>query len=95
MDLEDKCSIIEQFSKEFTIGEIDREFFEDFVLYNDLGVPLASLIVYGLADATSEGQGIIDETWQQLCETLDLDPDDEYDDFDEMIDLFEEGISED
>lgn len=92
MNTEEKCAILEQFSKQFTIGEIDREFFGDFVLYNDLGVPLASLIVYGLADATSEGQAIIDETWTHLCELLDLDPEDDYDDFDEMLDLFEEDL---
>lgn len=92
MDLELKCMILEEFSRDFTVGELDREFFSDFVIYNDLGLPLAQSVVYKLADLTEEGTRVIEETWINLCDLLELDPEEEYDDFEEMLDLFESDI---
>jgi len=92
MDLELKCMILEEFSRDFTVGELDREFFSDFVIYNDLGLPLAQSVVYKLADLTEEGTRVIEETWINLCDLLELDPEEEYNDFEEMLDLFESDI---
>lgn len=89
MDLELKCMILEEFSRDFTVGELDREFFSDFVIYNDLGLPLAQSVVYKLADLTEEGTRVIEETWHNLCDLLDLDPLEEYLSLDEMIDIYE------
>ena len=90
MDLELKCMILEEFSRDFTVGELDREFFSDFVIYNDLGLPLSQAIVYKLADLTEDGIKLIEETWYNLCDLLDLDPLEEYLSLDEMIDIFED-----
>jgi len=92
MDLELKCMILEEFSRDFTVGELDREFFSDFVIYNDLGLPLAQSVVYKLADLTEGGTRAIEETWINLCDLLELDPEEEYDGFEEMLDLFESDI---
>lgn len=94
MDLEQKCAVLEEFSRAFTTGEIDREFFSDFVIYNDLGLPLAQGLVYGLAELTDQGEKQVEETWVQLCELLFLDPTEEYEDFDEMLDIFEDEIDD-
>lgn len=94
MDIDDKAAIIEQFSKSFTAGNIDRDFFSEFVIYNDLGIPMAQIIVYELGFLNDDGINVVQETWRQLCELLDLDPEEDYDDFEEMLDLFEEDIED-
>ena len=95
MEIDEKAIIIEQFAKSFTAGYIDREFFSDFVIYNDLGIPLAQFVVYELGVLNDSGANVLEETWRQLCDFLDLDPDEEYDDFEEMLDLFEEDLDDD
>lgn len=95
METKDKALILEQFARAFTLGEINRDFFTDFVIYNDLGIPLAQVITYNLADLTEEGQNFLEETWQEFCDICGVDSEDEYEDFDEMIELLEEGGQED
>lgn len=85
MEFEQKCVIIEEVARDFTVGDLDREFFSDFIIYNDLGLPLAQIIVYDLGTLNNEGKNVVEETWKELCLLLDVDPDDEYDDLDEMI----------
>lgn len=85
MELEQKCAIIEEVARDFTVGDLDREFFSDFIIYNDLGLPLAQAIIYDLATLHDEGKKIVEETWKELCILLNVDPDDEYYDLDEMI----------
>lgn len=90
MDTEATAKILEEFAREFTAGNIERDFFEDFVIYNDLGIPLAQALVYSLATPTKLGEALIRETWEALCAELELDPDEEYEDFDEMLVEYEE-----
>lgn len=90
MDIESIAKILEEFSRDFTTGELDRDFFSDFVIYNDLGLPLAQAVVYELATPTKEGESLIVETWNNLCETLDADPLEDYDDLDDLFDSIEE-----
>ncbi len=52
MTIEKISEILEEFAREFTAGNLDREFFTDFVIYNDLGIPLAQTVVYGLSKPT-------------------------------------------
>lgn len=85
MEFEQKCVIIEEVARDFTVGDLDREFFSDFIIYNDLGLPLAQIVVYDLGTLNVEGKNIVEETWQELCLLLDVDADDEYDDLDDMI----------
>lgn len=91
MEFEQKCAIIEEVARDFTIGELDREFFADFIIYNDLGLPLAQIVTYNLGTLNSEGKKVVEETWKGLCKLLEVDPELEYEDLDEMI---EEGESQ-
>lgn len=85
LEINEMSEILEDFARQFTTGEVDREFFSDFLIYNDLGLPLAQCVVYGLAKPTTEGNAVILETWNSMCNLLEIDPNDDYDDFDEMI----------
>lgn len=85
MEFEQKCVIIEEVARDFTVGDLDRDFFSDFIIYNDLGLPLAQIVVYNLGNLNDDGKKVVEETWQELCMLLDIDPDDEYDDLDDMI----------
>lgn len=85
MEFEQKCAIIEEVARDFTVGDLDRDFFSDFIIYNDLGLPLAQIVVYDLGNLNSEGKRIVEETWQELCLLLDADPDEEYFDLDDII----------
>ena len=87
MNIESISKILEEFSRDFTIGEIDREYFSDFVIYNDIGLPLAQSVVYDLAVPTEDGKALIIETWKNLCEILEADPDEEYEVLDELFGL--------
>ena len=62
MDIKKISEILEEFARDFTTGELDREFFKDFVIYNDLGIPLAQAVTYELAEPTEAGEGVIVET---------------------------------
>lgn len=90
MDIETISKILEEFSRDFTVGDIDRDFFSDFVIYNDLGLPLAQAVVYDLANPTEDGKSLIRETWANLCELLEIDPDDEYESLDDLFGLEDE-----
>ena len=85
MEFEQKCAIIEEVARDFTIGELDREFFADFIIYNDLGLPLAQIVTYNLGTLNGEGKKVVEETWKGLCLLLDADPDEEYFDLDDII----------
>ena len=49
----------------------DREF-QDFVQYNDLGLPLAYLLSAELVQTIGEGSNFIEETWDILLSALDI-----------------------
>ena len=90
MDIKKISEILEEFARDFTTGELDREFFKDFVIYNDLGIPLAQAVTYELAEPTEAGEEVIVETWNNFCNMLDVDPDGEYEDLDDLIDQYED-----
>lgn len=90
MNVEQASKIIEEVAKEFTEGNIDRDFFSQFIIYNDLGIPLAQSLVYNLSTPTADGERLIMETWNNFCELLDIDPQDDYEDLDEIFEIYEE-----
>ena len=59
--------------------------FEDFIEYNDLGLPLGYLVNTELATVTDQGRLYIEETYNLLCAALELDLDGEYN---SLIDMF-------
>ena len=83
---EDKCAIL----ADLWLNYKDNEELEDFIEYNDLGLPLAYVIHTGLASVTDEGIGYVDETFNLLVSSLGLDLDGEYTSLNELMELQEE-----
>lgn len=82
LDTREKAEII----FEFINGYRSDEAFEDFFSYNDLGVPMAVMIVNELVILTDKGLQVIDETWTELCSVLNnADPEYDYESLDELI----------
>jgi hypothetical protein len=60
--------------------------FEDFVSYNDLGLPLAYAIAYGIVEPTELSEKFIGETWALLLEAYSVE-DTGFDSLDELFDV--------
>jgi hypothetical protein len=84
LDTREKAEII----FEFINGYRSDEAFEDFFSYNDLGVPMSVMIVNELVILTDKGLQVIDETWKELCDTLNFaDSEYDYESLDELIEM--------
>jgi hypothetical protein len=68
---EDACSIL----AELWINHKEEKTFEDFMSYNDLGLPLAFLIDSELVTATEIAKKYVEETWIILLKSLDINED--------------------
>ena len=84
MDTDNKIQAIVEFSTS-TIT-LETGLHDDFFTYNDLGIPLAISVNANLCTLNDEGVKIIDDTFVQLCKEMDIDPDKDYKDYDDMID---------
>lgn len=84
MDFKKKCQILNQLWSNYRYDED----FEDFVEYNDLGLPLAAMIDEEIVDPTPRAEIYVDETWDLLIAALDIEEQD-YNSLDEMF--FEAG----
>ena len=85
-NFETKCAIL----SDLWLNYKDNEELEDFVEYNDLGLPLAYLIHTNLVAVNETGIPYVDETFNLLCAALGLDSDDEYDSLNELMQLEDE-----
>lgn len=88
MELEDRAKIIEEFVRDFVTDELQYDDLDivGFFSYNDLGVPLAQALTYDLISQLSEeGRKVIEETWFNLCKMFGSDPEEEYEDLDDVI----------
>ena len=65
----------------------DDDEFKEFAEYNDLGLPLAHVCATGLAEIKPYGVDCIEETYDLLIDAMGLDPDAEYRNIEDMIDL--------
>jgi len=81
MDFLNKVKIL----SDLWINYRDDDDFDDFIQYNDLGLPLAYLINTELAAVTDQGRIYIEETYNLLCAALDIDLNGEYN---SLIDMF-------
>ena len=73
------------------LGELWIEYkndteFEDFIQYNDLGLPLAYAISAEIVTPTDKAKLFVEETFTLLLAALNLE-DDEYDSLDDLIGL--------
>lgn len=84
MDFKVKCSILNQLWSDY---RYDKDF-QDFVEYNDIGLPLASFIDEGLVETTPRAEIYIGETFDLLIAALEIE-DQDYDSLEAMF--FEAG----
>jgi len=85
-NFETKCAIL----SDLWLNYKDNDELEDFVEYNDLGLPLAYLIHTNLVTVTDEGMPYVDETFDLLVSSLGLDLDEEYASLNELMELQDE-----
>jgi hypothetical protein len=78
-----RCDIL----GELWIAYRDDETFEDFIDYNDLGLPLAYAISKEIAISTSVAETMIDETWELFLGALGLEEDKGYETLNEVFGL--------
>ena len=73
----------------------DEEAYQDFVEFNDLGLPLAYAYTYDLISKLSEaGKNTILETWDMLLLSLEIEEDTGYESFDDLLSAADEDTSE-
>ena len=83
MDMADKATILSDIWFDY---RNDAEW-QDFMTYNDLGLPLADAVANGLVlELSPAGEAIVQETYTMLCNRLGIDPSES---FDEPNDFYE------
>jgi hypothetical protein len=87
MDFKKKCNILNQVWTDYRF-EVD---FQDFIEYNDLGLPLAALIDEEIVSATPRAEVYVEETYILLLHALGIEEKD-YDSLEAMF--FEAGKTE-
>lgn len=87
-----KCNILSELWLNFR----DEANFEDFVNYNDLGLPLAYAISAGIVSETNEAKKFVEEAFDILLATMQIEEDTGYETLDEIfvdgMDLDEEQL---
>ena len=86
MEFETKCAIL----ADLWLNYRDIEGLQDFIEYNDIGLPLAYLVHSELVTANDQSLLYVDETYNLLAESLGLDLDEEFSTLSEMLDNSEE-----
>ena len=76
-----QCEILSQLWMDYR----DESDFEDFVTYNDLGLPLAHFIHEGVVKSTPQAEMYVGETFNLFIAALEADPEEEYESLDEML----------
>lgn len=79
-----KCSIL----ADLWLSHRTDEDYEDFIEYNDIGLPLAYVLDNQIAVANEESQRFVDETFDLLLESLGIE-DEGFEDLQELIDSAE------
>lgn len=80
-DFSSKCEILGDLWIEYR----NDENFEDFIEYNDIGLPLAYAFSSGLAKAEPQGELYVNETWDLFVEALGVDPEIEWESLEDML----------
>jgi len=84
-----RCFIL----SDFWLNYKDEEDFEDFVAYNDIGLPLAFMITEDIVKSTTVAEVYVNEAWELLCKALDIDSKQDYDSLEDMF--MDAGAQED
>jgi hypothetical protein len=67
-DFDSKCNILGQFWSNYR----DEQDFEDFMEFNDLGLPLAYFVSENLCDVSDDGVRYINETFDLFIASLEI-----------------------
>ena len=77
----DKCAIL----AEVWLNYRNDENFEDFIKYNDLGLPLAYALDAEIVSKTPQAKGFIEESFALLLAGLDINEDEGYVNLDDVL----------
>ncbi len=80
-----KCDIL----ADFWVGYKGDEDYEDFISYNDLGLPLAYAISTGIVEKTKKAKTFVEETWDVFLAGFSL-KDRGYKSLDDIIAIYED-----
>jgi hypothetical protein len=83
---ENKCGILSDLWLEYREDEV----FKDFVVYNDLGLPLAYAIENKMVTPLEQSVKMIDETFMLLLAALEVDEDTGFETLDDLLVIIEE-----
>jgi hypothetical protein len=84
-----KCLLL----ADFWLNYKEEEGFEDFVEYNDIGLPLAFMITEDIVLSTPIAEVYVNEAWELLCAALNVDSKQDYDVLEDMF--LDAGAQED
>lgn len=83
-NFEDRAAILSELWMDYR----GSDGFKQFIAYNDIGLPLAYCITYGIATPTDMGSKFIDEAFDLLLATLEVE-DDSFETLDDILSLSE------
>jgi hypothetical protein len=76
-----QCEILSQLWMDYR----DNEDFEDFITYNDLGLPLAHFIHEQIVKSTPQAEMYIGETFSLFIAALEADPEEDYESLEDLL----------
>ena len=79
--IETKCEILADFYNHYQ----DNPEFEDFFAYADLGIPLATMVMFDLCELTEEGLDAVEETWDLFLEACGVEQDTGFENLQDVI----------
>ena len=81
MELIDKANILVEFIQDYS----NDNDYDDFFIYNDLGLPIAICYVNNLIDFKNDGEELINETYSELCDLFNADENEDYESLEDLI----------
>lgn len=79
---DNKCSIL----SELWLDYRDDEEFQDFIEYNDIGLPLSFMIASGIVKSTDKAKALIEETWLLFLQGLEVEEDTGFENLNDVLD---------
>ena len=80
-EFDKKCEILSELWMDFR----DDKNFQDFIDYNDLGLPLANFIYEEIVSVSPKARIFIGETWDLFCAALGIDDSQDYNSLQHMF----------
>ncbi len=91
-----KCNIMGSFWLEYREDAESSDEWSAFFSYNDVSLPLAFMLMGDVPlariNVKSEAKKLIEETWDMICEFLNVDKDAEYTDIKSIFDASPNGV---